>query len=297
MGITCRKYKNISDYKKICDFLEKTYSSYGTKFYHNITLFEFQCALSLGMGESVQDINEVLNEVFLWFNNEELVGILEDDIFCIAADYRYIFSDIVDTRENLDMDKNKNIEWSIYEGDTDFENVLIQNNYHKTEEYWVRRDIDLNTFNNFSTIPSDISVELISNLKEYDNLYIAYKLCYGTSFNKNIIERFYKTSTYRKELDLVALGPDDKVIALCSGRYDEKNKLVTIEAVSCYHDYRKKGISKALLLHELNIAKGLGANKATIFTAMPEKYPAPNKLYESVGFKNVGNLYVWKKNI
>lgn len=42
-------------------------------------------------------------------------------------------------------------------------------------------------------------------------------------------------------------------------------------------------------------AKKLGAKKATVLTAMPEKYPAPNRLYESVGFKVVGNSYVWKK--
>ena len=60
--------------------------------------------------------------------------------------------------------------------------------------------------------------------------------------------------------------------------------------------YRRKGLSKALLLNVLHVAKDLGAEKATIFTAMPEKFPAPNKLYESVGFSLVGNIYVWKKS-
>lgn len=48
-------------------------------------------------------------------------------------------------------------------------------------------------------------------------------------------------------------------------------------------------------MKELKNAKDLGADKATVFTAMPEKYPAPNKLYDSVGFKVVGNIYLWKK--
>lgn len=71
--------------------------------------------------------------------------------------------------------------------------------------------------------------------------------------------------------------------------------MVSIEAVSCYHEFRNMGISKALLIYTLNAARMLGAKKATVYTAMPEKYPAPNKLYESVGFKIVGNTYVWKK--
>jgi N-acetylglutamate synthase-like GNAT family acetyltransferase len=145
-------------------------------------------------------------------------------------------------------------------------------------------------------LPEGFYIESVPNPKEHDEVYKAYKLCYGILFNKSIFHRFYETSTYRKELDLVVMGPNHNVVALSSGRYDEKNKLVTIEAVSCYHDYRGRGISKALLFNELNVAKELGAETATVYTAMPEKYPAPNKLYESVGFNLVGKRYVWKKN-
>jgi hypothetical protein len=41
-------------------------------------------------------------------------------------------------------------------------------------------------------------------------------------------------------------------------------------------------------------AKALGAEKATVYTGMPEKFPAPNNLYESAGFAMVGKRYVWK---
>ncbi|WP_286365493.1 hypothetical protein [Rossellomorea vietnamensis] len=54
-------------------------------------------------------------------------------------------------------------------------------------------------------------------------------------------------------------------------------------------------MSKALLVHLLNEAKELGASKATVYTAMPEKYPAPNRLYESAEFQLVGKRFVWKK--
>lgn len=296
MSITCRKYIDKNDYKRICDFFEKTYLSYGTRFDDNITLFEFQCALLSGMGENVKEIDEVLSNVFLWFDDEELVGILENDSFCIAAEYRFIFDDIIKAGEGLNPDTDSDIEWSIYEGDVDFEEALIKRSYYKTNEYWVRRDMDLSAINNAPALPYGFSIESIPDLKEHDRVYMSYKLCYGILFNKNIIENFYKTSTYRKELDLAAVDPDNTVVALCSGRYDEKNKLVTIEAVSCYHEYRRKGISKALLMNELYAARKLGADKASILTAMPEKFPAPNKLYESAGFKLVGNLFVWKKN-
>lgn len=295
MTITYRRYKDINDYKLICIFLEKSYETYGTRFYDNLTLFEFQCALSCGLEEPVKSIDEALAKVFLWFEGEELVGILEDGSFCIAIGYRFIFEEVVKVAEEFYSDEDDNVEMSIYDNDKDYENTLLNRGYCKTEEYWVRREFDFNNTLENMDLPDGFFIESVPNRKDQDEVYKAYKLCYGVLFNKNIFENFYKTSTYRKELDVVVVGPDNNIVALCSGRYDKKNKFATIEAVSCYHEYRRKGISKALLLHVLNISKDLGATKATVFTAMPEKYPAPNKLYEAAGFKTVGNIYVWKR--
>jgi N-acetylglutamate synthase-like GNAT family acetyltransferase len=296
MTITCRRYEDISDYQKICTFLEKSYESYGTRFDNNLSLFEFQCALSCGLEEPSKSIDVVLANVFLWFDDDHLVGILEEGSFCLAEKYRFIFEELITVGEKHHSDADNKIEWEIYENDTDYEKVLLKRGYFKSDEYWVRRDINLKDSVNHLELPEGFYIESVPNLKEHDEVYKAYKLCYGLLFNQRIFQGFYETSTYRKELDLVVMGPDNKVAALSSGRYDEKNKLVTIEAVSCYPDYRGRGISKALLLNELNVAKELGAEKATVYTAMPEKYPAPNKLYESVGFDLVGKRYVWKKS-
>lgn len=296
MSITYRRYKDKNDYKRICTFLEKGYEFYGTRFDHNLSLFEFQCALSCGLEEPVKSIDRALDKVFLWFDGDKLVGILEEGAFCIAADYRFIFDGIVKVGELFYSDAANKVEWSVYDKDTDYESVLLNRGYNKSEEYWVRREFDFDNTISCFDLPEGFYIESVPNLKEHDEVYKAYKLCYGILFNKNIFQNFYKTSTYRKELDLVVIGPDGNVVALCSGRYDKKNKLVTIEAVSCYHDYRNMGISKALLLHVLNVAKDLGADKATVYTASPEEHPAPNKLYESVGFKVIGNIFVWKMN-
>lgn len=291
MAITHRRYKDSKDYRKICAFLEKSYESYGTRFDDNLTLFEFQTALACGLEDPVKSIDEALSEIFLWFDDAQLVGILGQDTFCIHADYRFIYDDLVRIRE----DNFQPSEWEIYDKDDDYERTLITRGYGKTEEYWVRRDINLKNRVSNIELPEGFYIESVPTLTEHEEVYDAYKLCYGIVFNQDVFQKFYETSTYRKELDLVVMSPDHHIVALCSGRYDNKNRLVTIEAVSCYHQYRKRGISKALILHLLNVAKKLGAEKATVYTAMPEKHPAPNNLYESIGFKMVGKRYVWKK--
>lgn len=296
MAITCRRYKDIKDYNLICTFLEKSFTYYGTRFDNNLTLFEFQCALSCGLAEPVKSIDVALEKVFLWFDNEELVAFLDEECFCIAPNYRFIFDQLLNVAEDNYLDEEGTVLINVYEDDKDFEGILLNKGYLKTDEYWVRREFDLTKSLETIDLPDGFYFELVPDIKNQDEVYNAYKLCYGIPFNNNVFENFYKTSTYRKELDLVVIGPNKNVVALCSGRYDEKNKLVTIEAVACYQDYRRKGITKALLLHVLRISKKLGATKATVYTAMPEKYPAPNMLYEAVGFNSAKKIYVWRKN-
>lgn len=297
MGITCRKYKDISDYKKICEFLQETYSAYGTRFYDNITLFEIQCGIASGIEGHLIEIDDILKDAFLWFDDDRMVARLIDGSFCLKEDYRYLFKEMVELREKLCLESKEDIEWEILERDNDFESILANKGYNKTEEYWVRRELDTDNIEKGSELPEGFYVKLVPELKDLEKVYEAYKLCYGILFNDIMFEQFYKTSTYRKELDMVIMSPEDEVVALCSGRYDEKNKMASIEAVSCYKEYRKRGISKAMIYYALNEAKKLGAKKVTVFTAMPEKFPAPNRLYESVGFNVVGKSYVWKKEI
>ncbi len=294
MTVTYRKYKDMNDYKKICEFLENSYEGYGSKFDDNLTLFEFQCALARGLNEEDKSIDEVLDHVVLWFDDDQLVGLFEEDAFCLAEDYRFLFDEVIKVGEELQAENV--MEWEVYEGDDDYEKALLHRGYTKSDEYWIRRDFDLTQSRVLHhDLPQGFYIESVPNLIDHDEVYTAFKLCYGIPFNQNILRNFTETSTYRKELDLVAVGPENHVAALCSGRYDPSNQLVTIEAVSCYHDYRKRGISKALLMQQLKAAKELGAEKVTVYTAMPEKHPAPNKLYESAGFYLVGKRYVWKK--
>lgn len=123
-----------------------------------------------------------------------------------------------------------------------------------------------------------------------------YEQCLGMEFDELSLRKARESYTYRDELDIVIMDPDHTPAALCSGRYDGKNKMVSFEAVACFKEHRKKGISKAMMLHVLKAARDLGAEVSTVLTLCPEQFPAPNKLYSAVGFKLVGNRPTWKKS-
>ncbi|RIW30406.1 GNAT family N-acetyltransferase [Bacillus salacetis] len=291
MAITHRKYNSSEDYEKISRFLVDCNSYYGTRFDDNLTLFEFQAALASGLESPPKSVDDMLQRVILWFDGDQLVGLLEEGAFCFDPEYRFLFKEAIRIRKDINPDH----EWEVYEGDEDFEAALEQSGYQKTGEYWVRRDLNLKDDIVEANLPHGFFCKSVPDSKEHGEVYQAYKLCYGIPFNEVILKNFYETSTYRKELDLVAVDGNNHVAALCSGRYDEESKLLTIEAVSCYPDFRNRGISKALLREQLMAAKELGANRATVYTGMPEKFPAPNQLYESAGFDMVGKRFVWKQ--
>lgn len=75
MAVIHRQYEGMQDYDEIRMFLENEYGN--TRFDYNLTLFEFQTALSCGLGDQVKTIDEVLEKVHLWFNGDRLVGVLE----------------------------------------------------------------------------------------------------------------------------------------------------------------------------------------------------------------------------
>ncbi|WP_113927992.1 hypothetical protein [Bacillus sp. P14.5] len=198
MSITYRKYQDINDFQRILTFLEGTYETYGTRFDNNITLFEFQTALSRGLAEPVKSIDEALKDVLLWFNGEQLVGLLEEDAFCLAPGYRYIFKDMVVAGEQQSIDGCGYRVWEVYENDSDFEEFLVNMEYVKSEEYWIRRDFEFSgTVTPEIPLPSDFFIRSVPELNNPIQVYKAYKLCYGLEFNEEIFNRMYETSTYR----------------------------------------------------------------------------------------------------
>ncbi|TYS16604.1 hypothetical protein FZC78_11465 [Rossellomorea vietnamensis] len=226
MSLIFRTYKDINDYKRIRTFLEGSYESYGTRFDDNLSLFEFQTALSRGLAEPVKSIDESLKNVLLWFHGESVVGLLEEDAFCLAPEYRYIFHEVVEAGERY-ADGDSFRSWEVYENDVDFEGVLLNKGYLKSEEYWVRREFDLTDSKSLQiTFPQGFTITSVPELVDAQQVFKAYKLCYGIEFNEEIFKNMYETSTYRPQLDLVVLDPENEVAALCSGRYEEKNKLV-----------------------------------------------------------------------
>lgn len=98
--------------------------------------------------------------------------------------------------------------------------------------------------------------------------------------------------SFHPDLDLVAVASDGSFAAYVGIPYDEANHRGIFEPVCTHPDHRRHGLARTLMLEGLRRLNALGAVDVTVGTG--DMIPA-NRLYDSIGFTEVHQGYVWQK--
>jgi mycothiol synthase len=101
--------------------------------------------------------------------------------------------------------------------------------------------------------------------------------------------------TYRPELDLVVVAPDQSFASYCLIWFDTANRIGVFEPVGCHSAHRQKGLTKAVMSEGLRRLQALGATHAYVNTVRGAV--AANTLYASVGFQKIDDNESWKKEL
>ncbi|MEV0375436.1 GNAT family N-acetyltransferase [Streptomyces sp. NPDC050636] len=96
--------------------------------------------------------------------------------------------------------------------------------------------------------------------------------------------RMRETWPYRPEFDLVVASPGGDVVAYCQGWYDEANGIGAFEPVGTHPDHRRLGLARAVCTAVLHAFADGGGHRAIVYCRGDADYPAPKRLYESMGF-------------
>ncbi|MGW4890990.1 GNAT family N-acetyltransferase [Kitasatospora sp. NPDC004240] len=96
--------------------------------------------------------------------------------------------------------------------------------------------------------------------------------------------RMRETWPYRPELDLVVTSPAGDVVAYCQGWYDAINATGAFEPVGTHPDHRRLGLARAVCTAVLHAFARAGGRRAIVHSRGDAAYPAPKRLYESLGF-------------
>ncbi len=87
---------------------------------------------------------------------------------------------------------------------------------------------------------------------------------------------------YRPDLDLVAVAPNGEFASYCILWYDERTRVGEYEPVGAHPDWRRLGVTRAVLIEGLRRLRALGAGRAIVLTGANNA--SAIRLYESCGF-------------
>jgi len=99
---------------------------------------------------------------------------------------------------------------------------------------------------------------------------------------------------YHPELDVVALAPDGLVAAYVNGWIDPVNRVGDFGPVGALPAYRRRGLTRAVLVECLRRMRALGMDRVCVSTTLSNT-PAW-RLYESIGFKVVNRYLDYVQN-
>ena len=107
--------------------------------------------------------------------------------------------------------------------------------------------------------------------------------------------RLMRLPAYERNLDVIAVGPDGVVAAYVNGWIDPVNRIGDLGPVGARLEYRRRGLTRAVLLECLRRMRALGMNRVSVSTG--ETNLAAIGLYESIGFRVVNRTLEFGKTL
>ncbi|MEF3305619.1 GNAT family N-acetyltransferase [Paenibacillus sp. GYB003] len=120
-----------------------------------------------------------------------------------------------------------------------------------------------------------------------------------TAPTTDIYMRLMNSPTYKKELDLVVVDEENRVVSFANIWHDMENNIAIIEPFGTSVSHRRMGLATNLLYEVMHRLKERGLSKLYInhgglWTLDPEPDDAL-RVYYKAGFQKLGSMFVWCK--
>jgi ribosomal protein S18 acetylase RimI-like enzyme len=107
-------------------------------------------------------------------------------------------------------------------------------------------------------------------------------------------QRLIQASGYVRDLDIVAVVPDQRFAAFAMCWVDQANRVGQFEPVGTAPDFRRRGVTRAVLSEGLRRMQAHGAERVIVIVEAAEK--VARALYASVGFREQWGLTWYTKD-
>ena len=305
-----RKYNPDRDFLRVRDLLVNTYSDFERPVNWCIERWNYARYLVvpyLGPGrttnhtpeDSLESIRLWEDAIHIWENDEnDIVGVVTveypwpGEVF-LQRHPRYdalLDEMLCYAEETLTDKKNNTLGVYIYDHDEPLQALARRRGYRQDAQH---PEYDSEFV--ISDLPERKLPEgcVIRSMADENNLELRRKI-YGLGFNHRdpsewasvfAYQELQKAPDYRKDLDLVVVGPDGEYVSCCIVWYDERNRMGIFEHVATHLDFRRRGFGKAVMVEGLRRIAAFGATRAWVGSGQ--------EFYAAIGFQKKYVCYNW----
>lgn len=137
----------------------------------------------------------------------------------------------------------------------------------------------------FRIVEMDASADLV------DRVEIHREVWNPSKFTMETYQLLRTAPVYRTDLDLAVLASDGRYASYLIGWHDPVARTLVLEPVGARPEFRRLGLSRALIMETLRRGQELGANRAYVNSEHSAE-PA-NALYRSCGFETISGYQWW----
>lgn len=192
-----------------------------------------------------------------------------------------------------DADHSELRVWS-FDGDLERVRLYQERSLHRTDTAMCSRRRSLAGAIPEPALPDGYRIRQVAGEQDLEQRVEVHRNAFTPS--KMTVEKHrnvMQSATYRPDLDLVVEALDGTFAAYCLVWFDEHNHLGIFEPVGCHSDYRRRGLTKAVMYEGMRRLQALGATVA--FVNNTRGAEAASALYDSVGMRVLDETHAWVK--
>lgn len=291
MEIIKKRYKLLSDFERVRDFLVKIYDVDNMNSYFLPQFFEY--------AQTHPAFNHsVAHRIVLWEDNGEIVALISYEMdlgecyLNIKQGYYYLLNEMLSCAEEeisiTSEGVKKLIVW-VTNKEEEKKKLLLEENYEKVYEEEIKIYNYPDKWEN-PELPE--GYEIISLEEENEMQKIHECLWYGFDHEEEVDNdidcRLLMQSGPNFSKDLTTVIKDSKGNYVCYAGmwYDEVNKYAYLEPLATLPKYRGLGLGKVALNTAMKKTKKLGARYC---------FGGSLEFYDKLGFETIGTREAWRK--
>jgi ribosomal protein S18 acetylase RimI-like enzyme len=144
-------------------------------------------------------------------------------------------------------------------------------------------------------LPPGFSIRPAAGLHEADAIGALHAQAFSSTWSSGEYARVMQSLAFDIDHELLVVAPNGELAAFCICWIDLVSRSGLFEPVGCAPAYRRRGLTRALIVEGMRRMKAEGALTAIVRHAPADKNPAASALYAAVGFEVIGVAVDYRK--